>query len=91
MSVTTPAWLDVFHRGLVRLNGNERLIHRDGVARLDHQLYDGDLDKVPNVRSDPDLLTRKALKAIQRATVLFVDNLVSDEIVAFANTGARRR
>ena len=38
---------------------------------------------------DPELLTLKALKAIQRATVLFVDDLVSDDIVAFANTGAR--
>ena len=38
---------------------------------------------------DPELLTLKALKAIQRATVLFVDDLVSDEIVAFASPGAR--
>ncbi|MBC7599893.1 MAG: uroporphyrinogen-III C-methyltransferase, partial [Polaromonas sp.] len=38
---------------------------------------------------DPDLLTIKAMKAIQRATVLFVDDLVSDEIVAFARPGAR--
>ena len=38
---------------------------------------------------DPELLTLKALKAIQRATVLFVDDLVSDEIVAFASAGAR--
>ena len=38
---------------------------------------------------DPELLTLKALKAIQRATVLFVDDLVSDEIVAFAMPGAR--
>ena len=38
---------------------------------------------------DPELLTLKALKAIQRATVLFVDDLVSDEIVAFAKPGAR--
>ena len=38
---------------------------------------------------DPELLTLKALKAIQRATVLFVDDLVSDEIVAFATPGAR--
>ena len=38
---------------------------------------------------DPELLTLKALKAIQRATVLFVDDLVSDEIVAFAQPGAR--
>ena len=38
---------------------------------------------------DPDLLTLKALKAIQQATVLFVDDLVSEEIVAFAAPGAR--
>ncbi|HAL36699.1 MAG TPA: uroporphyrinogen-III C-methyltransferase [Polaromonas sp.] len=38
---------------------------------------------------DPELLTLKALKAIQRATVLFVDDLVSDEIVAFAPPNAR--
>ncbi|MET4575925.1 uroporphyrinogen-III C-methyltransferase [Ottowia thiooxydans] len=33
---------------------------------------------------DPELLTLKALKAIQSATVLFVDDLVSDAIVAYA-------
>lgn len=38
---------------------------------------------------DPELLTLKALKAIQRATVLLVDDLVSDEIVAFARTETR--
>ena len=38
---------------------------------------------------DPELLTLKALKAIQTATVLFVDDLVSDQIVAFAQPGAR--
>jgi uroporphyrin-III C-methyltransferase len=38
---------------------------------------------------DPELLTLKALKAIQRATVLLVDDLVSEEIVAFARPGAR--
>ena len=38
---------------------------------------------------DPELLTIKALKAIQAATVLFVDDLVSSEIVAFARPGAR--
>ena len=38
---------------------------------------------------DPELLTLKALKAIQQATVLFVDDLVSEEIVAFAASGAR--
>ena len=38
---------------------------------------------------DPELLTIKALKAIQAATVLLIDDLVSDEIVAFAPEGAR--
>ena len=38
---------------------------------------------------DPELLTLKAMKAIQRATVLLVDDLVSDEIVAFARPEAR--
>ncbi|NDP61771.1 uroporphyrinogen-III C-methyltransferase [Polaromonas sp.] len=38
---------------------------------------------------DPELLTLKALKAIQRATVLFVDDLVSEEITAFARPDAR--
>lgn len=38
---------------------------------------------------DPELLTLKALKAIQAATVLLVDDLVSDAIVAHATPGAR--
>ncbi len=38
---------------------------------------------------DPDLLTVKAVKAIQAATVLLVDDLVSDEIVALASPAAR--
>ena len=38
---------------------------------------------------DPELLTLKALKAIQAATVLFVDDLVNPEIVAFAQPYAR--
>ena len=38
---------------------------------------------------DPELLTLKALKAIQAATVLFVDDLVNPEIVAFAQPDAR--
>ncbi len=38
---------------------------------------------------DPELLTIKAMKAIQAATVLLVDDLVSDEITAFAQPGAR--
>lgn len=38
---------------------------------------------------DPELLTIKALKAIQRATVLLVDDLVSPAIVALADPGTR--
>ena len=38
---------------------------------------------------DPELLTLKALKAIQAATALFVDDLVNPDIVAFAQPGAR--
>ncbi|WP_296508096.1 uroporphyrinogen-III C-methyltransferase [Rhodoferax sp.] len=38
---------------------------------------------------DPELLTLKALKAIQHATVLLVDDLVNDAIVAHANPAAR--
>ncbi len=38
---------------------------------------------------DPDLLTLKALKALQAATVLMVDDLVNPAIVALANPLAR--
>jgi uroporphyrin-III C-methyltransferase len=38
---------------------------------------------------DPDLLTIKALKAIQAATVLLVDDLVNEAIVAMASPAAR--
>ncbi len=38
---------------------------------------------------DPELLTLKAVKAIQAATVLLVDDLVSDAIVAYASPTAR--
>jgi len=38
---------------------------------------------------DPDLLTLAAVKAIQRATVLLVDDLVGDEVLAYAAPGAR--
>lgn len=38
---------------------------------------------------DPDLLTLKAVKAIQQATVLLVDDLVNDAVLTHANPGAR--
>ncbi|MBC7860702.1 MAG: uroporphyrinogen-III C-methyltransferase, partial [Burkholderiaceae bacterium] len=38
---------------------------------------------------DPELLTIKALKAIQAAEVLLIDDLVNPEILAHAAPGAR--
>jgi uroporphyrin-III C-methyltransferase len=38
---------------------------------------------------DPELLTLKAVRAIQAATVLLVDDLVSPDIVAYASKSAR--
>ena len=38
---------------------------------------------------DPELLTLKAVKAIERASLLLVDDLVSSEIVALARPGTR--
>lgn len=38
---------------------------------------------------DPDLLTLKAVKAIQAATVILVDDLVNDAVLAHARPGAR--
>jgi len=38
---------------------------------------------------DPELLTLKAVRAIQNATVLLVDDLVSDDVVALAQPNAR--
>ena len=38
---------------------------------------------------DPELLTLKALKAIQAATVLFVDDLVNEAVMDFARADAR--
>ncbi len=38
---------------------------------------------------DPELLTLKAVRAIQRATVLLVDDLVADAVLAYASPEAR--
>ncbi len=40
---------------------------------------------------DPEMLTLKALRTLRRATLLLVDDLVSDEVVALALRGRRRR
>jgi len=51
--------------------------------------YAGSVTLVGAGPGDPELLTLKAVKAIQAATVLFVDDLVGDEVVALATPGAR--
>ena len=51
--------------------------------------YSGKCTLVGAGPGDPELLTLKALKAIQTATVLFVDDLVNPDIVAFAKDSAR--
>ncbi len=38
---------------------------------------------------DPELLTVKAVKAIQAATVLLVDDLVNEEVLKHASSSAR--
>lgn len=38
---------------------------------------------------DPELLTLKAVKVLRRADVVLVDDLVSDEVLAYARPGAR--
>jgi uroporphyrin-III C-methyltransferase len=57
--------------------------------KQDKQLTQGSCTLVGAGPGDPELLTLKALKAIQRATVLFVDDLVNQDIVAFASPTAR--
>jgi uroporphyrin-III C-methyltransferase len=58
-------------------------------SELDHSTHTGTCTLVGAGPGDPELLTLKALKAIQSATVIFVDDLVSDAIVAMANPAAR--
>jgi uroporphyrin-III C-methyltransferase len=54
-----------------------------------HQFQPGKCTLVGAGPGDPELLTIKAVKAIQAATVLLVDDLVSPEIVALAPSTAR--
>ena len=58
-------------------------------SAVNHNINSGKCTLVGAGPGDPELLTLKALKAIQAATVLFVDDLVNPEIVAFARAQAR--
>jgi uroporphyrin-III C-methyltransferase len=58
-------------------------------AKLPPEHANGQCTLVGAGPGDPELLTVKALKALQAATVVLVDDLVSDEIVAFAPPTAR--
>ena len=68
------------------MTNNTRISMNDGKNR---RLGTGQCTLVGAGPGDPELLTLKALKAIQVATVLLVDDLVSDEIVAHAAPTAR--
>ncbi len=52
-------------------------------------LHQGSCTLVGAGPGDPDLLTLKAVKAIHMATVLFVDDLVNEDILVYAQPGAR--
>ena len=59
---------------------------------MNHEIYTPNIGAVTLVGAgpgDPELLTVKAIKAIQTATVLLVDDLVNPEIVAMASSKAR--
>ena len=56
---------------------------------MNNPIHSGKCTLVGAGPGDPELLTLKALKAIQNGTVLFVDDLVNPEIVAFAQPSAR--
>ena len=56
---------------------------------MNNTIHSGKCTLVGAGPGDPELLTLKALKAIQAATVLFVDDLVNPDIVAFAQPSAR--
>lgn len=49
----------------------------------------GDVTLVGAGPGDPQLLTVKAIKAIRRATVLLVDDLVGEDVLRYARRGAR--
>ncbi|PUE49036.1 uroporphyrinogen-III C-methyltransferase [Limnohabitans sp. 2KL-1] len=66
--------------------GSEPLLANDRTAKATGQ---GRCTLVGAGPGDPELLTLKAVKAIASATVLLVDDLVNDEVLAHASPNAR--
>jgi uroporphyrin-III C-methyltransferase len=66
-----------------------QVIHRDDALQKRTYTGAGHCTLVGAGPGDPELLTVKAVKAIQAATLLLVDDLVSDAVVALATPGAR--
>ncbi len=62
---------------------------RETFAAGENPMNPGTVTLVGAGPGDPDLLTLKAARAISQATVLLVDDLVSDAIVAMASPSAR--
>lgn len=65
------------------------VIHQDANAPAPTPPGHGQCTLVGAGPGDPELLTVKAVKAIQAATMLLVDDLVGKEIVALARPGTR--
>src|SRR5699024_2056254 len=79
-------------RSKPRLYRSHRRPAPDGVRAMNHSPFSRPAGRCTLVGAgpgDPDLLTIKALKSIQAASVLLVDDLVSDAIVAHAAPTAR--
>ncbi len=63
--------------------------HNDSSFTCTTSLRQGTCTLVGAGPGDPELLTLKAVKAIQAATVLLVDDLVNEEVLKHASGAAR--
>jgi len=63
--------------------------HNDSSFTSAPNLYQGTCTLVGAGPGDPELLTLKAVKAIQAATVLLVDDLVNEDVLKHASSEAR--
>ena len=75
------------------LNGDEEGAHEDMIAAINYLQKEQSVGVVHIVGAgpgDPDLLTLKAFRLLQKADVIVHDRLVSDEILALARRDADR-